>query len=157
MAITSKKNQYALRAIFELAKHSGKGPTKISEIARTQAIPARFLEVILGQLKGSGLVESKRGFYGGYYLIRSPDEITVGDIFRFMESPSNGAECLACVSKANCPFDGNCAFSSMWRQVKDAIYQIYDATTIQDLLNHEKQRITARTGVQNLSGEATRI
>ena len=54
MAITPKKNQYALRAIFELAKHMGKGPKKISEIAKAQAIPMRFLEVILGQLKGSG-------------------------------------------------------------------------------------------------------
>ena len=71
MPITPKKNQYALRAIFELAKHRGQGPKKISEIAEIQAIPLRFLEVILSQLKGSGLVESKRGFYGGYFLIRS--------------------------------------------------------------------------------------
>ena len=74
--LITKKNQYALRAIFELAKHDGKGPQKISEIAKAQAIPEKFLEVILNQLKGSGLVDSKRGFYGGYYLIRSPEKIT---------------------------------------------------------------------------------
>ena len=56
MQITPKKNQYALRAILELAKHKGKGPKKISEIAEAQAIPLRFLEVIISQLKGSGLV-----------------------------------------------------------------------------------------------------
>jgi Rrf2 family protein len=139
MLNTSKKNQYALRAIFELAKHSGKGPKKISEIAEIQAIPPRFLEVILSQLKGSGLVDSKRGFYGGYYLTRPPDKISVGDVLRYMDKPLRADNCVACVSKTNCPFSGNCAFASMWNQVNEAIFNIYDSTTIQDLLNSEKQ------------------
>ncbi len=139
MPITPKKNQYALRAIFELAKHLGKGPKKISEIAEVQSIPLRFLEVILSQLKGSGLVDSKRGFYGGYYLTRSPDKISVGDVLRFMDKTPGPDHCPACVSKSNCPFSGNCAFASMWNQVNDAIFQIYDDTSIQDLLNNEKR------------------
>jgi Rrf2 family protein len=137
MPITPKKNQYALRAIFELAKHKGKGPKKISQIAAAQAIPLRFLEVILSQLKGSGLVESKRGFYGGYFLTRSPDCISVGDVLRYMEKPLPASHCVACVSKTNCPFSGQCAFAPMWNQVNDAIFRIYDQTTIQDLLNTE--------------------
>jgi Rrf2 family protein len=139
MQITPKKNQYALRAIFELAKHSGKGPIKISEIADVQAIPLRFLEVILSQLKGSGLVDSKRGFYGGYYLTRPPDKIKVGDVLRYMEKPSRSEHCVACVSKTNCPFSGNCAFAAMWNEVNAAIFNIYDNTTIQDLMNNEKR------------------
>ena len=139
MPITPKKNQYALRAIFELAKHRGKGPRKISEIAEVQAIPLRFLEVILGQLKGSGLVESKRGFYGGYSLTRSADKISVGEVLRFMDKPMSAEHCGACVSKRNCPFSGNCAFASMWNRVNEAIFDIYDSTTIQDLLNNEKR------------------
>ncbi len=139
MPITPKKNQYALRAIFELAKHQGRGPIKISEIAGVQSIPLRFLEVILSQLKGSGLVESKRGFYGGYFLTRSPDKISVGDVLRFMDKPASSTSCAACVSSTNCPFCGNCAFASMWNQVNDAIFNIYDGTSIQDLLNNEKR------------------
>ena len=139
MPITPKKNQYALRAIFELAKHQGKGPKKISEIAEVQAIPLRFLEVILSQLKGSGLVKSKRGFYGGYYLTRSPDKISVGDVLRFMDKPVKSDHCVACVSNANCPFSGKCAFAPMWNQVNDAIFEIYDGTTILDLINNEKR------------------
>ena len=139
MPITPKKNQYALRAIFELAKHRGKGPKKISEIAEVQSIPLRFLEVILGQLKGSGLVESKRGFYGGYSLTRSADKISVGDVLRFMDKPLSAEHCGACVSTSNCPFSGNCAFAAMWNRVNDAIFDIYDSTTIQDLLNNEKR------------------
>ena len=139
MPITPKKNQYALRAIFELAKHQGQGPKKISEIAEVQAIPLRFLEVILSQLKGSGLVDSKRGFYGGYYLTRSPDKISVGDVLRFLNKPSVSEHCPACVSKSNCPFSGNCAFAPMWNQVNAAIFDIYDGTSIQDLLDNEKR------------------
>jgi len=142
MPITPKKNQYALRAIFELAKHQGQGPKKISEIAEIQAIPLRFLEVILSQLKGSGLVESKRGFYGGYLLTRPPDKISVGDVIRYMDKPADSTSstpCAACVSSTNCPFCGNCAFAPMWNQVNDAIFEIYDGTTIQDLMNNEKR------------------
>jgi Rrf2 family protein len=144
MAITPKKNQYALRAIFELAKHRGKGPKKISEIAEVQSIPLRFLEVILGQLKGSGLVESKRGFYGGYTLTRSADKISVGEVLRFMDKPMGSENCGACVSTSNCPFSGNCAFAAMWNRVNEAIFDIYDSTTIQDLLNNEKNIIQRR-------------
>ncbi|UCE52211.1 MAG: Rrf2 family transcriptional regulator [Desulfobacterales bacterium] len=139
MAITPKKNQYALRAIFELAKHLGKGPQKISEIAQAQAIPEKFLEVILNQLKASGWVESKRGFYGGYFLKSSPKEITVGDIMRFMQRSPNQLECVACISKGDCPLDGNCAFAEMWNQVNEAMFKIYNETTIEDLINNEKK------------------
>jgi Rrf2 family protein len=145
MAITPKKNQYALRAIFELAKHLGTGPKKISEIADAQSIPQRFLEVILSQLKASGWVESKRGFYGGYSLKSSPSDISVGDIMRFMQASPNQVECVACISKRDCPFDGNCAFASMWNKVNEAMYKIYDETTIQDLINNEKTIMRRKT------------
>ena len=142
--LITKKNQYALRAIFELAKHDGRGPRKISEIAKAQAIPAKFLEVILNQLKGSGLVDSKRGFYGGYYLIRSPEKITVGEIMRFLEGDVDPADCVALVPETNCPFKGDCAFFPMWSRIKDAIFAVYDETTIIDLLENEKANVNCR-------------
>jgi Rrf2 family protein len=135
MLTPHKKGQYALRAIYELAKRRDDGPTKISTIAAAQAIPRRFLEVILNQLKGSGLVESKRGFYGGYYLSRAPQEITVGDVLRYIQKDHAGVGCLACVSQKGCPFVDRCAFSTLWHRVRTAAYKIYDATTMQDLLN----------------------
>lgn len=139
--LITKKNQYALRAIFELAKHNGKGPRKISDIAQAQAIPEKFLEVILSQLKGSGLVDSKRGFYGGYSLIRSPEKITVGDIMRFMERDMDLIGCVALVPETNCPFKGDCAFFPMWTKVKDSIFKVYDETTIQDLIDNEQESV----------------
>ncbi len=138
MLTPTKKGQYALRAVYELAKREGQGPTKISAIADAQAIPYRFLEVILHQLKGSGLVSSKRGFYGGYLLAKPPQEITVGDVLRYVHKDLALEQCVACVSEQICPFAGKCAFSSLWQKVKFAAFQIYDGTTLQDLLNENE-------------------
>ncbi len=138
MLVPPKKNQYALRAIFELAKHMDQGPVKISEIATAQSIPLRFLEVILNQLKASGIVDSKRGFYGGYFLVKPPNQVSVGDVMRFLSRDLSPSDCIACVSKTSCPFDGRCAFSSMWIRVKQAAFNIYDETSFQDLIDREQ-------------------
>ena len=140
MLITQKKKQYAIRAIFELAKHMGKGPRKISDIAKAQEIPVRFLEVILGQLKGSGFVKSKRGFYGGYTLVRPPNEITVGDVLRFMSGQDETADGMTDQSKGNFSFNVDVTFSSMMNRAREAVFDVYDQTTIQNLLDNKKKQ-----------------
>jgi len=135
MLAPNKKGQYALRAVYELAKRRDEAPIKVSAIAEAQAIPLRFLEVILHQLKGSGLVASKRGFYGGYTLTKSPAKITVGDILQFMQKDIGNAKCLACVSRKACPFIDNCVFSALWHKARAATFTVYNATTLQDLLD----------------------
>ncbi|MDJ0874770.1 MAG: Rrf2 family transcriptional regulator [Desulfobacterales bacterium] len=130
----TQRNQYALRAIVELARRVGMGPVKVSEIAKAQAIPLRFLEVILGQLKGSGLVDAKRGYHGGYFLLRRPEEITVGSVVRFLQGEPDPKECLSCISKMQCPFENDCAFASLWSRINTAVFNIYDETTIKDLV-----------------------
>ena len=135
MFIPTKKGQYALRAVYELARRKEEGPTKVSAIAEAQAIPHRFLEVILNQLKGSGLVVSKRGFYGGYVIAKSPDQISVGDILRFVFKEQMASDCAACITRSDCPFTGKCAFSSLWQKVLSAAFQVYDSVSIQDLLD----------------------
>jgi Rrf2 family protein len=138
MLINQKKNQYAIQAIFELAKHMGKGPRKISEIAKAQEIPLRFLEVILSQLKGSGFVESKRGFYGGYTLVRPPDKITVGDVLRFMSRLDDPVDGLTDDAKNDLPLRVGITFSDIMDQAREAVFEVYDQTTIQTLLDNEK-------------------
>jgi Rrf2 family protein len=141
MLITQKKKQYAIRAIFELAKHMGKGPRKISDIARAQEIPVRFLEVILSQLKGSGFVESKRGFCGGYTLVRPPNEITVGDVLRFMSGQDETVGGLTDKSKDSFSLNVDVTFSSMMNRAREAVFDVYDQTTIQNLLDNEKSQL----------------
>jgi Rrf2 family cysteine metabolism transcriptional repressor len=137
--LVSQKCQYALRAIFELAKRNSQGLVKISAIADAQAIPRQFLEVILSQLKQGRFVASKRGSKGGYLLIRSPSELTVGDVVRFIQGPIGPVECVVDSSRGDCPLYGDCAFLPMWEKVQKAISGVYDSTTFQDLVDQEKQ------------------
>jgi Rrf2 family protein len=133
--IITQKNQYAIRAIFELAKRRNQGPTKINEIAQAQKIPTRFLEIILNQLKHGGLLESKRGFYGGYSLIRSPDEITVGEILRLMDKSSESLYHITGITSNDSRFESNGVFLSMWTKAHKALVDVLDNTTIQNLLD----------------------
>ena len=139
--LVSQKCQYALRALFELARREGSGPAKIAEIAEVQAIPPRFLEVILSQLKRGGFVESRRGSEGGYTLARRPAKLTVGDIIRFVEGPIGPVTCLESDGD-DCPLGANCVFLPMWEKAHQAMSSVYDGTTLQDLLDQE-QRMSA--------------
>ena len=132
--ITCEK-RYALRAVFELAKREGTGPVKGADIARAQAIPVRFLEVILNKLKRIGLVKTKRGYQGGYTLGRSPHEITVESVFEPLGKSSFTDNSMYCNEKKRCPFPEECAFSPMWEKVITSINEIFQRTTIQDLLD----------------------
>jgi Rrf2 family cysteine metabolism transcriptional repressor len=134
----SQKCQYALRAIFELSKRHGRGPVKIGEVAKAQAIPVRFLAGILTQLRQAGYVASRRGARGGYQAVRDPKELTVGEVIRFVDGPLSPVKCLAGSAEADCPLRGNCAFMGLWRRAQTAVAGVYDATTFQGLLDEEQ-------------------
>lgn len=138
MLITQKK-QYALRAIYELAKHREKGPIKSAQIAEAQAIPQRFLEIILNRLKHAGLVTAKRGYTGGFKLNRAPGDITVEDIFISLENVDDPMVCVSCLSNTGCPYYGACAFMPIWTRMQEAIEQICSTTTIQSLLDNSRE------------------
>ncbi|MFC1675511.1 RrF2 family transcriptional regulator [Planctomycetota bacterium] len=134
----SQKALYALRAVFELAKRYDQGPVKISDIAEAQAIPQRFLEVILSQLKQAGFLESRRGSDGGYVLSRSPEELTVADVVGFIQGPVGPTACLIEKSSINkCSLYDTCIFKKMWGKIRDAISKVYDNTTFSDLVKEE--------------------
>jgi Rrf2 family cysteine metabolism transcriptional repressor len=133
----SQKCQYSIRAVFELARQYGRGPIRISEIAEAQAIPTRFLEVILTQLKQAGFVQSKRGTAGGYLLAKSPDRIAVGEIVQFVEGPLVPVACMTDRNAEKCSFIGNCVFWEMWDRAAKAVSEVYDQTTFQHLVDEE--------------------
>jgi Rrf2 family transcriptional regulator, cysteine metabolism repressor len=142
--MVSQKCQYAIRAVFELARQYDQGPIKISEIAETQGIPIRFLEVILNQLRRAGFVQSRRGAKGGYLLARQPDKLMVGEIIRFMEGPLAPVACMAEKAAGECALHGNCVFIGMWKRAAKAVSDVYDMTSFQDLVNeHAKMQPAA--------------
>lgn len=138
----SKRTQYSLRAMYALARAYGKGPVLISTLAGEEAIPKKFLEQILLALKSSGLVESKKGKGGGYTLVRSPDKITVADVIRLMEGPLAP---LPCASETRfrkcdeCVDIETCGTRIVMRQVRDAMAEILDATTLANVIERVDQ------------------
>ena len=137
MAI-SQKCLYGLRAIFELAKRHQQGPARIGEIAAAQAIPTRFLEVILNELKQGGFVDSRRGKEGGYLLARHPREISVGEIIRFVQGPMYPVEELIAKEVDGAPEIPGIVFVPVWRKLEAAVAGVLDATTFEQLVTDEK-------------------
>ncbi len=138
--LASQKTLYALRAVFELAKRRGQGPVKAAQIAAAQAIPQRFLEVILAQLKGAALVWSRRGSAGGYILARTPDSISIGEVVYLIQGPVGPVHCLETNPKDACPLRGHCAFMSMWQDVQQAINNVFSSTTFAVLVARDEQQ-----------------
>lgn len=140
MMQVSQKTRYALRAMFELAKRYNQGPVRISEIADKQAIPPRFLEGILNQLRQAGLLRSVRGARGGYEMAADPAEVSVGDMIRVIEGPIAPAACVNDENPEDCPLYGDCVFLPLWKRAADALTEIYDGTNFADLVEMERKR-----------------
>jgi Rrf2 family cysteine metabolism transcriptional repressor len=136
----SQKCQYALRAVFELSVRASDAPVKIGDIAEAQAIPVRFLEVILNQLKRGGFLESRRGNAGGYALARSPDKLTMGEIIRFVEGPFHVVSCTTGHSEDPCPLYGDRVFLEVWEEATKAMADVFDRTSFRDLIKRCKPK-----------------
>jgi len=130
----SQRCQYAVRAIFDLARRNEDGPVTTAKIAAAQAIPEQFLEVIMGELKQGGLVASKRGRRGGYVLARGPEEVTVGEVILLISGPLGPVECVHRDPAGKCALAGDCAFLTLWREVNEAAASVYDGVTFAELV-----------------------
>ena len=136
MRSLSKKTVYSLRAMYALSRaHRGK-PLLIADMARDEAIPKKFLEQILLRLKGQGLVESKKGRGGGYKLARAPELVTLGEIIRTIEGPLAPLPCASVTAYRRCDEcldDRFCGTRLVMRDVRDAMAEILDRTTLADV------------------------
>ena len=137
MRTISKRTQYGLKAMLALGSRYGEGPVLIATLSQQETIPIRFLELILLDLKGSGLLHSKKGPRGGYELSRPPSTITVGSLIRIMEGPLAP---LPCASETafrpceDCVDVESCGTRIIMRQVRDAMANVLDRTTLADLI-----------------------
>lgn len=126
----SVKSAYALHAIFDLATQPPDQPVKIADIARRQHIPQKFLELILASLKHGGFVESRRGAEGGYRLAKPADQLTVGQVLRFVEQPKQNRG------------DARDPFTDLWKRVDEATDTLLDSTTFAELVRRWKESQT---------------
>ena len=140
----SQKCQYALRALFDLAVHEGRGPRRIADIAGSQGIPPRFLEVILSQLKQGGFVRSQRGAEGGYALARAARDLNVGEIVRFVEGPLHPLAGRRGGRAAGAGAGEDLrVFQGLWADVERVLAELLDSRTFQDLVEEERRSAPA--------------
>src|ERR1700734_2989780 len=137
----SKRTQYVLKAIIALGRRYGEGPVLIATLSSEETIPLKFLEGILLDLKGRGVLESKKGKGGGYQLSRPPSTITIGSIIRLLEGPLAPLPCAS--ETASRPWEGavdieHCGPRIIMRQVRCAIAEVLDKTTLAALLRQVK-------------------
>lgn len=141
-----------MRAMVALARQYGKGPCSLTVVAHDSAVPAAYLEQLMGVLRRAGLVASTRGAHGGYQLARSPEEIRVGDVYRVLEGPVAPMECVSEVESDDmCPLIDGCATRVVWLKVRDNIVEALDSTTLEDLLRAHRP---ARSNPSEISLES---
>lgn len=134
----STKGRYALRIMLDLGAHVGE-TVKLKDIAARQGISEKYMEQIIAVLNKSGYVRSTRGAQGGYQLVKQPQEYTVGMILRLTEGSLAPVECLA-ENALPCERNGRCATVEVYRRIYDAVNDVIDNITVQDLLEIEKEK-----------------
>lgn len=125
----STKGRYGLTIMIELAKKHGEGPISLKTIAQANDLSEHYLEQLIAPLRNAGLVKSIRGAYGGYVLTNVPSKITAGDVIRVLEGPITPVEGIE---------DEEPAKRELWIRIRDAIKDVLDNTTLEDLASHSE-------------------
>ena len=135
----SKRGEYGLRAMIALADMQKQNPSalvQIKELSARENISTKFLEQILLTLKNAGMLHSKMGVGGGYYLARPPREITLGQIFRTLDGPIAPIRCVSHMAyeACECPDEETCGLRMAMFDVRNAIVNVLDKTTLADVI-----------------------
>jgi Rrf2 family protein len=145
----SQKAKYALRALVSLCRARYGEPLMISQISKEQAIPKKFLEQILLELKRHGIVESRRGRLGGYVLLRAPDKVTFGEVLRLIDGPIAPLPCLSKIAYRrclDCQDEATCEIRHVFARVAEATRDVLDKTTLADAVGPTARTVEAAIG-----------
>lgn len=136
----SKKGQYALISVADLAIHSTNGHESIANIAKRQSIDPRYLGQIFFALKNAKIISSVRGKNGGYYLSRNPSGITAGEIIRAIEGSLSPTKCSATDKAAKCceTYD-SCITRNLWQTIAFEINSTLNSVSIADIIKEYKK------------------
>jgi len=132
----SKRGEYGLRALQDLARHHGEGAVPAKELAARNNIPQRFLEQILLALKHGRFVRSQKGPQGGYYLARSPQEINLAEVVRQLDGPLAPVSCVSqtAYEACGCPDVEKCGLRRVMKEVRDMVVAKMEETSLADLV-----------------------
>jgi len=140
----SKKTKYGLKALVFLAKQAGEGPVPIGRISESENISQKFLESILLDMRKYGLLGSKKGKSGGYYLLKPAEDIRMTEVIRILEGPIAMVPCVSLnfyEPCSDCKDEENCSIRLLMIQVRDKALEVYRNSTLQDLLSPEQKTV----------------
>ncbi len=135
----STKGRYALRMMLDLAEHQGDGYIALKDIAKRQNVSKKYLEQIVPILNKADILNTNRGYQGGYRLARTPDQYTVGDILRITEGSISPVACLD-KNPVECERAAECATLPVWQGLYKVITDYLDGITLQDILDKQHDR-----------------
>ncbi|MFS4417754.1 RrF2 family transcriptional regulator [Maribacter sp. 2307ULW6-5] len=133
----SKKTKYGLKALAHLGAQKDRHPVQIADIAEQENISQKFLESILLSLRKAGFLGSKKGKGGGYYLLKTPEDILMTDVMRVLEGPISMVPCVSLNFYEpcdDCPDEASCAVNKLMLKVRDANLQVYRNTSLSDII-----------------------
>ena len=139
----SRKSEYGLRALVELTQAYDQHPLRRTEIAERQQIPIGFLETILLELKRAGILGSRPGANGGFRLIKSPQDVSLGQVIRTLDGPLAPIPCVSQTAYQkcqDCPYadDLECPIKSVMSDVRIAIVNVLDGYTLREFSQRVK-------------------
>ena len=136
----STQSRYGVRAIFDIAYHSEGLETQVKDISRRQGISQRYLEQIFQKLKKAGIVGSKRGPSGGYFLNKTPERITIGEVIRITEGDITPVLCVNPEDSSQpCERSRECVTQMVWDEAGKRLKEYFDSVTIKDLCKLAKE------------------
>jgi Rrf2 family cysteine metabolism transcriptional repressor len=141
----STKGRYGVRALLDLALHQGEGLVQLKEIARRQEFSLQYLEHLIAPLIAAGLVKSTRGARGGVLLLKPPSEVKLSEVVQILEGSIALVDCVN--NPAICPRSASCVTRDIWIEMKRAMSHVLDSTTLQDLVERQKQKRQCETGM----------
>ena len=138
MRMLQKKSKYAIRALLALAQRPEQEPVLIADLAAQERIPKKFLEFILLVLRNKGILQSKRGRGGGYFLGRQPEAISLGEVIRALDGPLAPVPCVSHTAYRKCDEcedELTCGIRAVMNDVRDATAAIFDRESLADMLH----------------------
>ncbi len=133
----SRRTRYAILALTKLTREYGKGVVLVSEIAKSEKIPQRFLENILQEMKKLGIVGSRQGKTGGYYLLQDPGNIKLVTVIRHFEGTISMLYCISEKAYQPCEFckdEETCKIRKVFKQIRDHTHEILSETSLSSLV-----------------------
>lgn len=133
----SNKTKYGLKALSYLVRNTDAQPITIQEIAERERISQKFLESILLSLRKNGILGSKKGKGGGYYLLQKPEEVNLSTVMRILEGPIAMVPCVSLnyyEKCEDCPDEDACAVNHLMIEIRDSNLEVYNNRTLADLV-----------------------